>query len=298
MERLLAVGISFLLALFVGKQLLAPGKNGKTGQTKNTLWANWLLPIAAGAGALAGLLPCLGREGQSFGRFFAGLLLAGCFAAVGRMDEALERAGGLRTYQRCLLFGAGALAYGGVISLWGEGIWSLAIPFLGQVRLGGIMLPVLALCGIAAGESFAALREWDGLCLCFTWAGSGAVLCCAGILGLPVAGVLAGALLGGALGSLLWNLVGARLAIGFQGTLLCAGLLCAACFACGLPLLLLLLLPLPLINRLAEVLSGKNLSLRLSEKGMSGRVLATLWFLAALLCGGVGIAWVWSMYGR
>ena len=301
MEGILAVGASLLLVLFVGKGLLAPGKGGKTGQTKGGVpWADWLLPIAAAAGALAGLLPGIGQEGRSYGRFFAGVLLAGCFAAVGRMEEALEkqRGKGLHTGQRCLLFGTGGLACGAAAALWGEGMGSLALPFLGQVRLGPALLPVLALLCAAAGESLWALRDWDGLCLCFSWLSGAAVLCCAGILGLAAGQALGGALLGSALGFSLWQLTGARLPIGRQGTLLCAGLLAGACFACGLPTLLLPLLPLPLACRLAQALGGRELPLSLSERGVGARALAGLWALAALLCGGLGVAWVQSMYGR
>lgn len=301
MAGILAVGVSFLLVLFVGKGLLIPGKGGKTGQTKGGFpWGDWLLPIAAAAGALAGLLPGIGQEGRAYGRFFAGVLLAGCFAAVGRMDETLEqrRGDGLHTGQRCLLFALGGLACGAAAALGGEGMGSLSLPFLGQVRLGAAMLPVLAILCAAAGESLWALRDWDGLCLSFSWAGGAAVLCCAGILGLSAGQALAGALLGGALGVSLWQLTGARLPIGRQGTLLCAGLLAGACFACGLPVLLLILIPLPLVCRLTQALCGKELPLILSERGAGGRALAGLWVLAALICGGAGIAWVQSMYGR
>lgn len=200
------------------------------------------IAVVAGYIALAVAEPEFLADRRSNLRFFAGIVMALAFAAIGFLDDYIKvvkkRNLGLTARQKYLMQLVVGVFYLTMLYLSGDVTTEVTIPFYGQIDLG-LFYYVLAMIIITGFVNAVNLTDGiDGLASSVTFVYALTFLVIAGILQFTHTSIIAGALAGGCLGFLVWNFYPAKVFMGDTGSLFLGGLVVALAFDIGMPLLL------------------------------------------------------------
>ncbi len=177
-------------------------------------------------------------------RIILGFVMALCYGGVGFVDDYLKvvkkRNEGLSVTQKFIvMFFIGALFLTGLY-FSGDRSTIVIIPFLGQADLGLAYYP-LALLGIVYLVNVTNLTDGvDGLCASVAFVSALGFMLLATFMHMEGISMLSAALAGGCLGFLIWNYHPAKVFMGDTGSLFLGGMLVAAAFGLGVPVILIL----------------------------------------------------------
>lgn len=200
------------------------------------------IAVVAGYIALAIAQPDFLADRRSNLRFFAGIVMALAFAAIGFLDDYIKvvkkRNLGLTARQKYLMQLVVGVFYLTMLYLSGDVTTEITVPFYGQIDLG-LFYYVLAMIIITGFVNAVNLTDGiDGLASSVTFVYALTFLVIAGLLQFTHTSITAGALAGGCLGFLVWNFYPAKVFMGDTGSLFLGGLVVALAFDIGMPLLL------------------------------------------------------------
>lgn len=175
-------------------------------------------------------------------RFISGLFIALAFGMIGFLDDYIKvvkkRNLGLNVRQKTVMQLLICIAYVATLYLAGDTSTVVIFPFLGQIDFGIFYYP-LAVIGIYFFVNAANLTDGvDGLLSSVTFVVSLGLLAVAAILRNMEMQIYAVALAGGCLGFLFWNFHPAKCFMGDTGSMFLGGIVVAACFGLGMPVLL------------------------------------------------------------
>lgn len=200
------------------------------------------IAVVAGYTAIAVSNPAVLADRRSNLRFFAGIMMALAFAAIGFLDDYIKvvkkRNLGLTARQKYLMQLVVGVFYLSMLYLSGDVTTEITIPFYGQLDLG-LFYYVLAMIIITGFVNAVNLTDGiDGLASSVTFIYALTFLVISGLLRFAHTSIMACALAGGCLGFLVWNFYPAKVFMGDTGSLFLGGLVVALAFDIGVPLLL------------------------------------------------------------
>lgn len=200
------------------------------------------IAVVAGYALFAAADPTILRDRRGNLHFFAGMVMALAFAAIGFLDDYIKvvkrRNMGLTARQKYLMQLVVGVFYLTMLHLSGDVSTEITIPFYGQMELG-LFYYVLAMIIITGFVNAVNLTDGiDGLASSVTFLYALTFLMIAGLLRFTQTGITACALAGGCLGFLVWNFYPAKVFMGDTGSLFLGGLVVALAFDVGVPLLL------------------------------------------------------------